>query len=71
MRLLPFTVYTFLGSLPWTFVLVFAGMELGANWAEIGAVLKRFEYAILGILALAVLAFIWFRVVRPRRRRTA
>ena len=71
MRLLPFTVYTFLGSLPWTFLLVFAGMELGANWVEIGAVLKRFEYAILGVLALGVLAFIWFRVIRPRRRRTA
>jgi membrane protein DedA with SNARE-associated domain len=70
MKLLPFTVYTFLGSLPWTFLLVFAGQELGANWAEIGSVLKRFEYAILGILALAVLAFLWFRVVRPRRRRT-
>jgi membrane protein DedA with SNARE-associated domain len=71
MKLLPFTVYTFLGSLPWTFLLVFAGMELGANWAEIGSVLKRFEYAILGILALGVLAFLYFRVVRPRRRRTA
>ena len=71
MRLIPFTVYTFLGSLPWTFLLVFAGMELGANWEEIGAVLKRFEYAILGILALAVVAFIWLRVIRPRRRRPA
>jgi membrane protein DedA with SNARE-associated domain len=71
MRLLPFTVYTFLGSLPWTLLLVFAGVQLGANWAEIGAVLKRFEYAILGVLALAVLAFLWVRVVRPRRRRTA
>ena len=71
MRLLPFVVFTFLGSLPWTFVLVLAGQELGANWAEIGLVLKRFEYAILGVIALAVLAFIWFRLIRPRRRRNA
>lgn len=71
MRLVPFTVYTFFGSLPWTFLLVLAGMQLGANWAEIGSVLKRFEYAILGVMALAVLAFIWIRFVRPRRRRAA
>ena len=71
MRLLPFTIYTFLGSLPWTFLLVLAGVQLGANWAEIGAVLKRFEYGIVGVLVLAVLAFAWFRVIRPRRRPAA
>lgn len=70
MRIVPFTVYTFFGSLPWTLLLVVAGMQLGENWAEIGSVLKRFEYAILGVLALAVLAFIWLRIVRPRRRRS-
>ncbi len=69
MRIVPFTFYTFFGSLPWTLLLVVAGMQLGENWAEIGSVLKRFEYAILGVLALAVLAFIWLRFVRPRRRR--
>jgi membrane protein DedA with SNARE-associated domain len=71
MRLVPFTIYTFLGSLPWTALLVLAGVQLGANWAEIGSVLKRFEYAIIGVLVLAVLAFFWFRVIRPRRRRRA
>lgn len=68
MPILKFTIYTFFGSLPFTFVLVFVGVQLGANWETIGAVLKRFEYAIFGVLALVVLAFIWFRIVRPRLR---
>ena len=63
-----FTIFTFLGSLPFTALLVFAGMQLGANWEEIGPILKRFEYAILAILAVIVIAWIWFRIIRPRRR---
>ena len=67
MPLLPFIVFTALGSLPFTFLLVFAGVQLGANWESIGDVLKRFEYLILGGLAVAVLVFVWLRFVRPRR----
>jgi membrane protein DedA with SNARE-associated domain len=68
MPLGPFVVFTALGSLPFTFVLVFAGLQLGANWESIGEILKRFEYAVLGAVALAVLAFIWVRFIGPRRR---
>ena len=68
MPLLPFTIFTFLGSLPWTLLLVVVGVQLGANWDAVGAVLKRFEYAIVGVLVVAVLAFLWVRVIRPRRR---
>ncbi len=71
MPLLPFTFFTALGSLPFTFVLVFAGMQLGANWEVIGDILKRFEYAILAVVALAVIAFVWLRFVRPRRQKVA
>src|SRR5215218_3359781 len=66
-----FTLFTFLGSLPWTFVLVFAGVQLGANWETVGGVLKRFEYAVLAALVLAALAWLWFRVLKPRRSRLA
>jgi membrane protein DedA with SNARE-associated domain len=68
MPLGPFILYTILGSLPFTFVLVFVGVQLGANWESIGAVIKQFEYLILGILVLIALAFLWLRFVRPRRR---
>ncbi len=68
MPLLRFTVFTFLGSLPWTLLLVVVGVQLGANWQAVGGTLKQFELAIVGILAVAVVAFLWVRVARPRLR---
>jgi membrane protein DedA with SNARE-associated domain len=67
MPLAKFVLFTFLGSLPFTALLVFAGLQLGANWEQVGPVLKRFEYAILGLLAVIVIAWIWFRIIKPRR----
>jgi membrane protein DedA with SNARE-associated domain len=67
MPLGPFVLFTFLGSLPFTLVLTFAGMQLGANWEAIGGVLKRFEYAVVGMLVLIAIVWIWFRIVKPRR----
>lgn len=71
MPLLPFTIFTFLGSLPFTFALTFAGLQLGANWEAVGGIVKRFEYLILAILIALVGAWIWFRIIRPRRARAA
>ena len=71
MPLLPFTVFTFLGSLPFTFLLVFAGIQLGANWVTIGGVLKQFEYAVVAGLVAVALVWIWFRILKPRRARHA
>src|SRR5215207_1724385 len=62
-----FVVFTFLGSLPWTLLLVVSGVVMGANWEEIGGIMKRFEYLILAILVVIALLWIWFRIVKPRR----
>ena len=62
-----FIAFTFLGSLPFTALLVFAGVQLGANWESIGGVIKRFEYAVIAVLAIVVVAWIWLRIVKPRR----
>ncbi|MFP5342022.1 MAG: DedA family protein [Candidatus Limnocylindria bacterium] len=67
MPLGPFVAFTFLGSLPWTALLVFAGVQLGANWEAVGGILKQFEYAILAALVVIALAWIWFRIIKPRR----
>jgi membrane protein DedA with SNARE-associated domain len=62
-----FTLFTFLGSLPWTAALVFAGVALGANWETVGAWLKRFEYAVLAVLIVIALAWVWVRIIKTRR----
>jgi membrane protein DedA with SNARE-associated domain len=66
-----FVLFTFLGSLPWTALLVFAGMQLGQNWETIGGVLKQFEYAVVGVLVLVAVGWIWFRIIKPRRSAAA
>jgi membrane protein DedA with SNARE-associated domain len=71
MRLAPFVVFTFLGSLPWTAALVVAGYALGENWETIGAWLKRFEYLIIGALILAAILFVWWRLGHPGWNRRA
>ena len=71
MKLLPFIVFTVLGSIPWNLGLVLAGYLLGENWEEIGNALKRYEYLVLAILVVIVLGYIWLRFGRPwlaRRR---
>jgi membrane protein DedA with SNARE-associated domain len=66
-----FVAFTFLGSLPFTALLVFAGLQLGANWEQIGPILKRFEYAIVAGLVVVAIAWVWFRIIKPRRRTRA
>ena len=65
MRLVPFHVYTFLGSWPWCFGLAWVGMKLGSKWdsdPRVKAAFHRADLAI-GIALIALIAFyIWHRV---------
>lgn len=63
MRVLPFTLWTLLGSLLWTGVLVLAGYLLDSHYERISDWLNPASTAILAAIALAYLA----RVVRPAR----
>jgi membrane protein DedA with SNARE-associated domain len=61
-----FIVYTFLGSLPWCFVLALAGYNLGKHWQDVGSTLHKYDIVVaVGILALLAL-FIYFHVRRSR-----
>jgi membrane protein DedA with SNARE-associated domain len=57
-----FQVYTFVGSLPWCFLLAYAGMRLGQAWdsdPRLRAVMHRMDVGIAGLLAVGV---VWYGV---------
>ena len=71
MRLLPFHVYTFLGSWPWCFGLAWVGMKLGAAWDSDPRLKAWFHRAdaLIGVLLVLVVGFyIWHRVRGVRKR---
>jgi membrane protein DedA with SNARE-associated domain len=63
-----FTLFTFLGCLPWTFALTWAGVVLGDNWETVLRYGEPISWAI-AILVAAVI--IWWLVKRARAKRAA
>lgn len=67
MRLLPFTTYTLVGSYLWCLGLTYMGMKLGQHWEALGPYFHRFD-GVIGILLVALFAFIIYRRVRAVSR---
>lgn len=65
-----FNVYTFLGVLPWSIGLSYAGYMLGANWDKITGYFSITSLVVAGILGLAILVFIFYHL-RFRTERSA
>jgi len=62
MPFLKFCLYTFLGSLPWSFALTYAGVVSGGNWHILGPYFRKFDWAI-GILTLLALSwFVYYKI---------
>lgn len=66
-----FILYSTAGALPWSFLLVFAGEQLGANWVEIRHALQPFDLAIAATVVVAVVLFAWWRLGMPGRPRAS
>ncbi len=62
MRLLPFTIYTLIGSYIWCLVLAYAGMKLGEHWKQLGPYFHRFDTAIGLLLAIGVGLLLYNRI---------
>jgi membrane protein DedA with SNARE-associated domain len=60
-----FTVLTFLGCLPWVFMLTFIGRQVGANWENWKDSLHYVDYAVAAAIVVGIVVLI----VRNRRDR--
>ena len=69
MPVLTFIVYSTAGAFLWSMLLVFAGVQLGANWVQIRHALQPFDLAIAVAGVAAIVLFIWWRLGMPGRRR--
>jgi membrane protein DedA with SNARE-associated domain len=70
MPLRTFIAYSTAGAFLWSMLLVFAGMQLGANWTDIRHALQPFDLAIAVLVVAGVVLFIWWRLGMPGRRRS-
>ena len=72
MKLVPFHVYTFIGSWPFCFALTWVGMKLGDKWNSDPRVKAAFHQAdlVIGLVLVALAAlYIWHRVNGIRKSR--
>lgn len=61
MPMLPFQLYTFIGSWPWCYALAYIGSVLGERWdtdLRLRTAMHRFDFAIVGLLVLGAAWFV-------------
>jgi len=55
-----FVVYTFMGSLPWSLALVYAGKILGHNWKLLEPIFRKFDIFLLILLIFIVICYLFW-----------
>lgn len=62
-----FSIYTFLGALPWTALFAWLGVKMGSNWELIRTKLHSFDMAMLILVILLIVLYIWRHVHLGRK----
>lgn len=57
-----FVIYTFLGSLPWSILLVYVGYALGQNWQAIKPWFHRMDFLVASIIGVGLIYYLWGKV---------
>jgi membrane protein DedA with SNARE-associated domain len=63
-----FTFFTFVGCLPWSFALAYAGFILGRNWERILPYIEPISYGVAAAIVLVAGAWLLRRAAAARRQ---
>jgi len=63
MRIVPFSIYTIVGSYFWCLILAYIGMKLGQHWNTLGPYFHRFD-SVIGALLLIGVALVLYNRIR-------
>ena len=64
-----FLLYTFIGSFIWSLGLAWGGYEVGANWEDIRAVMRPFDFPIIGVIVLLAIWHVRHKIHERREDR--
>ncbi len=53
-RLISFSIYTFIGSWIWSYLLIIVGWQMGEHWDKLGPIWDRFDIIIVIVILVAI-----------------
>jgi len=59
-----FLVFSVIGAIPWTMLLVWGGVVLGDHWTQIKETLRGLDYLVAAAVLALVAVFVWRHVRR-------
>ncbi|MBI4234355.1 MAG: DedA family protein [Chloroflexi bacterium] len=71
MNLLRFSLYTLLGSFPWSLGLAYGGYLLGENWEKLRTAMRPFDIPIVLALLILVALYVWNHIRHFREEQRA
>ncbi len=63
----PFLIYSFIGSVIWTWLLAYVGMKLGEHWHTLRDKLHGFDMAIIILILLGGIWWVWRHIKQVRK----
>jgi membrane protein DedA with SNARE-associated domain len=71
MPFLRFLAYSFVGSLIWSALLAYVGMQLGAHWEDLKPIFQKFDVLFVALVVLLIAVYVYRHVRPPAQRATA
>ena len=62
MNIWRFSIYTFIGSYPWSVGLAYGGFKLGESWEDLREVMRPFDIPIVLVVVAAIAWFVYRRI---------